>query len=247
MSRSFRIRPKSFDTSATSRQIDLTVGSRRLERKGGKTVTTGRMAATKTRLSAKKKLLASGKSPKKTKQMVKRNLSFGFDDGNKSKSPNVKAAKSPRKAVAVTTPSKSRRVKFTPGKRHRVLCPETPTSKVTRRKSDGNTSVAETPEKAMTMMTPRRQQASLALRRKASFYNTSAVSRNVQRFEDSQNASMILGNTTLDLNNSGDNQLESGLNKSQMLFANIVNRKRKLDDSLGPDKDDAHERLGHSL
>ena len=210
-------------------------------------MTTGRMAATKTRLSAKKKLLASGKSPKKTKQMVKRNLSFGFDDGNKSKSPNVKAAKSPRKAVAVTTPSKSRRVKFTPGKRHRVLCPETPTSKVTRRKSDGNTSVAETPEKAMTMMTPRRQQASLALRRKASFYNTSAVSRNVQRFEDSQNASMILGNTTLDLNNSGDNQLESGLNKSQMLFANIVNRKRKLDDSLGPDKDDAHERLGHSL
>ena len=116
LSRSFRIRPKSFDTSATSRQIDLTVGSRRLERrKGGKTVTTGRMATSRTRLSAKKKLLTTGKSPKKTKQMVKRNLSFGFDDGNKSKSPNVKAAKSPRKAVAVTTPSKSRRVKFTPG------------------------------------------------------------------------------------------------------------------------------------
>ena len=57
---------------------------------------------------------------------------------------------------------------------------------------------------------------------------------------------MIMGNTTLDLNNSGDNHLESGLNKSQMLFANIVNRKRKLDDSLGPDKDDSQERQGQS-
>ena len=142
LSRSFRSRPKSFDTSASARQIDLTVGQRRLERKGGKTVTTGRMAARTARLSAKKKLLASAKSPKKTKAMVKRNLSFGFDDG-KSKSPNnVMAAKSPRKNVSVTTPSKSRKVKFTPGKRHRVLCPETPTSKVSRRKSDGNTSIA---------------------------------------------------------------------------------------------------------
>ena len=232
LSRSFRGRPKSFDTSLTSRQIDLAAGSRRQERKGGKVVTTGRMAA-RSRLSTKKKLLAS-KSPKKTKQMVKRNLNF--EDG-RAKSP-CKGAKSPRKNVSVMTPSKSRKVKFTPGKRHRLLCPETPSSKVARRKSDGNTSVAETPEKMMTVTTPRRQQASLALRRKASFYNPKEVSRSVQRFEDSQNASMIVGNTsTMDMNSSvfdtsGNN--DSGQNKSHILFAHIINKKRKLDDSAGP-------------
>ena len=102
------------------------------------------------RHSSKKKTLAH-KSPKKTKQMVKRNLNF--EDG-RSRSPD-KTAKSPRKNVAVTTPSKARKIKMTPGKRHRVLCPETPTAKVHRRKSDGNTSIAETPEKTMTVMTPR--------------------------------------------------------------------------------------------
>ena len=50
-----------------------------------------------------------------------------------------------------------------------------------KRKSDGNTSVAETPDKgdrARTIASPRRQQASLAIRRKASFYS-GVGSRNV--------------------------------------------------------------------
>merc|ERR1719436_180540 len=111
------------------------------------------MVSTKIRVSSKKKLLAA-KSPKKTKQMVKRNLNF---DGGSGKSPDK--SKSPRKNVCVTTPSKARRYHSsklrTPGKTHRILCPETPASKVKRRKSDGNTSVAETPEKADEVMTPR--------------------------------------------------------------------------------------------
>ena len=69
MSRSFHARPKSFDTSLTSRQIDLGAGRR--ERRAGKVVTTGKMAA-RHRNSIKKKL--ASKSPKKTKQMVKRNF-----------------------------------------------------------------------------------------------------------------------------------------------------------------------------
>ena len=149
LSRSFQSRPKSFDTSLGPRQIDLAAGGRR-ERKGGKVTTTGRMV-NRSKLNNKKKLAL--KSPKKTKQMVKRNLNF---DGDKSRSPEkqVSTSKSPRKNVSVTTPSKVRRyqmskVRFTPGKRHKVLCPETPTHKVQRRKSDGNTSVAETPEKMM--------------------------------------------------------------------------------------------------
>ena len=249
LSRSFRSRPKSFDTSLTSRQIDLSAASRRQERKGAKVVTTGRMVSNKSRLSSKKRLLTQ-KSPKKTKQMVKRNLNF---ESSKNKSPD-KFAKSPRKNVSVTTPSKARKfsgskIKFTPGKKHRVLCPETPTHKKSR-KSDGNTSIAETPEKMMTpaAMTPRRQQASLALRRKASFYS-GAVSRSVKRFEDSQSASMIVGNASvLDFNSSCLDQTglnDSGLNKSQVLFANIVNRKRKRD-SIGPGGDEEETILGKS-
>ena len=121
-----------------------------------------------------------------------------FDDG-KHRSP-VLPHKSPRKKIAVTTPSKARKFtpsksKLTPGKQHRVLCPETPTHRNMKRKSDGNTSVAETPDKgdrARTIASPRRQQASLAIRRKASFYS-GVGSRNVQKFEDSFNASLITG------------------------------------------------------
>ena len=60
--------------------------------------------------------------------------------------------KSPRKNLALTTPSKARKFtpnksKLTPGKQHRVLCPETPPHQGARRKSDGNTSIGETPDK----------------------------------------------------------------------------------------------------
>merc|ERR1712142_804890 len=192
LSRRFRSRPKSFDTSL-SRQIDL--GTNRRERKNIKIVTTGRMI-TKSRLSARKKTLHH-KSPRKTKQMVKRNLTF--DDG-KHRSP-VLPMKSPRKNIAVITPSKVRKYastkgKMTPGKQHRVLCPETPSHRGGRRKSDGNTRIAVTPDKGSqirTITTPRRDQASFALRRKASFYS-GVASRNVQKFEDSFNASLITGN-----------------------------------------------------
>eukprot|EP00092_Neocalanus_flemingeri_P011686 GFUD01012596.1.p1 GENE.GFUD01012596.1~~GFUD01012596.1.p1 ORF type:complete len:2173 (+),score=594.82 GFUD01012596.1:2-6520(+) len=242
LTRSFKIRPKSFDTSLI-RQINIGVGKR--ERKNLKVVTTGRMI-TKSKLSAKKKLLPH-KSPKKTKQMVKRNLTF--DDG-KHRSP-ILPHKSPRKNLSITTPSKVRKFtphksKLTPGKQHRVLCPETPNHKVMRRKSDGNTSIAETPDKgnvARTITTPRRQQASLALRRRASFYSGPG-SRNVQKFEDSFNASLITGNmSTLEMNTSTLDQssvrrdstdsTEFGGNKSFVLFPHLLNRKRKRDDSLG--------------
>merc|ERR1712142_42038 len=192
LARTFRSRPKSFDTSLT-RQINIGAGRR--ERKNLKVVTTGRMI-TKSKLSAKKRHLPH-KSPRKTKQMVKRNLTF--DDG-KHRSP-VLPMKSPRKNIAVITPSKVRKYastkgKMTPGKQHRVLCPETPSHRGGRRKSDGNTRIAVTPDKGSqirTITTPRRDQASFALRRKASFY-FGVASRNVQKFEDSFNASLITGN-----------------------------------------------------
>ena len=68
-SRSFRSRPKSFYPSPTSRQIDLSATRR--GKKSSALGTTSRM------VSSKKKLLAA-KSPRKTKQMVKRNLSGSF-------------------------------------------------------------------------------------------------------------------------------------------------------------------------
>jgi len=247
LTRTFRSRPKSFDTSLT-RQINIGVGRR--ERKNLKVVTTGRMI-TKSKLSAKKRHLPH-KSPRKTKQMVKRNLTF--DDG-KHRSP-VLPHKSPRKNLAVTTPSKARKYtphksKLTPGKQHRVLCPETPHHKGARRKSDGNTSIAETPDKgdgARTIASPRRQEASLALRRKASFYSGGG-SRNVQKFEDSFNASLIAGNvSSLDLNSSSmdisavrkDSVGSTGQtnNRSFVLFPHLINKKRKREDSIGGEDSD---------
>ena len=138
-----------------------------------KVVTTGRMI-TKSMLSAKKRL-SPHKSPRKTKQTVRRNLTF--DDG-KHRSP-VLPQKSPRKNLALTTPSKARKftpnkLKLTPRKQHRVLCPETPHHRGARRKSDGNTSIGETPDKGdvvRTIASPRRLTAILAHRRKALFYS----------------------------------------------------------------------------
>ena len=71
LARTFRSRPKSFDTSLT-RQINIGAGRR--ERKNVRAVTTGRMI-TKSKLSAKKRHHLH-RSPRKTEQMVKRYLTF---------------------------------------------------------------------------------------------------------------------------------------------------------------------------
>ena len=236
LSRSFRSRPKSFDTSLTSRQIDLSVAGRRVK-KSTKLVTTGRMVSSKLRVSGKKKL-AGAKSPKKTKQMVKRNLNF---DGS-GKSPD--RGKSPRKNISVTTPSKARKYQSsrslrTPGKTHKILCPETPASKVRRRKSDGNTSVAETPEKTEESLTPRRQQASMAVRRRASFYPGNVPS---SLTTTSQLNLSLANTTTLDMTSVLD-ESQMGLNKSLVLFPHLHNRKRKREDSF---EDPADEEEGKS-
>ena len=130
----------------------------------------------------------------------------------------------------MTTPSKVRRYDSsklrTPGKTHRILCPETPASKVKRRKSDGNTSVAETPEKAEEVMTPRRQQASLAIRRRDSFYPGTLTRPD--------NVSVSLANTsnTMDLSAVLD-ESQMGVNKSLVIFPHLHNRRRKREDSVG--------------
>ena len=79
------------------------------------------------------------------------------------------------------------------------------------------------------------------LRRKVSFYSGARSSGS--RLDDSQiNASMMVNNSVMDLNTSVfDSHNDSGLNKSQILFANIINRKRKRNDSLAAgDGDDNH-------
>ena len=107
----------------------------------------------------------------------------------------------------MTTPSEARKYtphksELTPGKQHRVLCSETPHHRGARRKSDRYTSIAESPDKGYgvrTIASPMRQDASLALRRKASFYSGGGW-RNVQTFKDSFNAPLIAGNvSSLDL------------------------------------------------
>ena len=151
----------------------------------------------------------------------------------------------------MTTPSKARRYTplksiLTPGKQHTVLCPETPHHKGVRRKSDGITSIAETPDKGdgfKTVASPRRQETSLAVRRKASFYS-GGWSRNVKRYEDSFNASLLAGNlSSLNLNSSSMDAISvrkdsvastgQGYNRSFILFPHLVNKKRKREDSLG--------------
>jgi hypothetical protein len=65
--------------------------------------------------------------------------------------------------------------KFTPGKSHRILAPETPNLKNgSRRKSDGTLCITESPDVDLikqTKTTPRRMAASLALHKKKSFYS----------------------------------------------------------------------------
>ena len=94
----------------------------------------GRGAASK-RVSSKKRVISSSlhKSPRKALQLARRNLCFD---------------KSPKKKM--TTPVKKSKMtpqKMTPGKSHRVMVPDTPTNKLARRKSDGNTSISDTPDK----------------------------------------------------------------------------------------------------
>ena len=110
----------------------------------------------------------------------------------------------------MTTPSKVRKYtsfksKFTPGKQLKVLCPETPLHRPVRWESDGSTSIPETPDKSdgvRTIASPKRQEASLAFKRKALFYSGGGL-RNFKNFKYSFNASLIAGNvSSLDLNGS---------------------------------------------
>ena len=103
---------------------------------------------------------------------------------------------------------------MTPGKTHHVLAPETPSRKSglsgsRGRKSDGVHYVKDSPdvvaskragssaiaagdeeeEGATFKTTPRRMNASIALRRKASFYDSDDVSRNLLRAEEVVEAS----------------------------------------------------------
>ena len=232
LGRSFRVKPKSFDTSL-NRQINNGAGSK--ERKNLKVVTTFRMM-TKPELSAKKKHIFH-ESPRKTNNMVKRNLTF---DDVEDRSPFL-PDKLPRKQLSVTTPSKARKFtphksKSSPGNQHKVLCPETPIHKVVRRKSDGNFSIAGTPDKgeregARTINNPRRQRGSLAL-------YSGVVSRNVHKFEDSLETGNMANferkSSMLDERNARRDSIdstESGLNRSFLLFPHLLNRKRKMDNN----------------
>ena len=179
--RSFRAWPMSFGTSLT-RQINI--GAGKMERKNLKVASTGNMI-TKSKLSSRKRNPLT-KSPKKTKQMLERNLTF--DDVRPRSS--VFPLKSPRKNLSVTTPSK--------------------------------------------------------VRRKASFY-PEVGSINVQKFEDSFNASLITGNiSSLDMNSSSLGQsctrrdstdgIEPASNRSFMTFPHLINKKREREDSLYGDE-----------
>ena len=151
----------------------------------------------------------------------------------------------------MTTPSKVRKYtsfksKFTPGKQLKVLCPETPLHRRVRWESDGSTSIPETPDKSdgvRTIASPKRQEASLAFKRKALFYSGGGF-RNFKKFKDSFNASLIAGNvSSLDLNGSRMdlNSVSKGSvcstvqvnNRSFILFPHLFNKKRKRKDRLG--------------
>ena len=217
--RSLTARPKSFDTSlnrgSQNRSINL-APTRREKRHGKQHTTTGRMITKKKVNSAKKPRAAASKSPKKASsssnmKMVRRNL--GFEELGPSL-----GKKSPRKAVKMKTPSKARRtpVKLTPGKQHRLLVPETPFRKNRQRKSDGVVSVAETPDKSIGASEIG------SLRRKASFYQGTQGARASSKFEESLNASLILGNLELP-----DNDVAPRRMSGSSLFPHLVANKRK--------------------
>ena len=100
-----------------------------------------------------------------------------------------------------------------------------------RRKSDGQVRVPETPDNnekdrvKEAKTTPRRRQASLFLRKKASFYSGPG-SRNAQKAEESMNASLILGNVSL------NNSLMANFNSSLMVNVNDSGRRDSCDSDL---------------
>ena len=219
--RSLTARPKSFDTSLSrpqNRSINL-APTRREKRQSKVHGTTGRMVTKKKVVSAKKsKVAVVSKSPKKAAsnvKMVRRNL--GFDE-----LPSSSSKKSPRKSVKLKTPSKARRtpVKLTPGKQHRLLVPETPFRKKRQSKSDGVVSVAETPDKGIGAT------KAGSLRRKASFYQGGTQgARASSKFEESLNASLILGNVEIP---EADASAPRRMSASA-LFPHLVAAKRKRD------------------
>ena len=100
--------------------------------------------------------------------------------------------------------------KLTPGKKHHILAPETPVAKNGRRKSDGTQVVDESPDIDAVKQgktTPRRINASLALRRKTSFYSGHA-SRNLMAAEEELHVKKLQNgfNTSLPImpDNAGD-------------------------------------------
>ena len=137
-----------------------------------------------------------------------------------------------KKGLRCTPKKRATPRKLTHGKQHRMLAPETPTNKIIRRKSDGQLRVPETPDYTQDQQcktTPRRVQASMKIRKKASFYS-GAGSRNAQRAEGSMNASLIQGNVSfnnsmfVNANESKRENFESGgeLNKSSILFPHLA-------------------------
>ena len=88
--------------------------------------------------------------------------------------------------------------------------------------------MAETLEKAEEVMTPRRQQASLAIRRRASFYPG-----HLTRPDNvSVSAANINTSNAMDLTAVLD-ESQMGVNKSLVLFPHLHNRRRKREDSVG--------------
>jgi hypothetical protein len=118
---------------------------------------------------------------------------------------------------------------MTPGKKHQIFVPETPTAKSgARRKSDGTHTVNESPDidkLKQAKTTPRRMNASLSLRRKTSFYSGD-VSRNLLAAEENMNAKQLqnFSNTSLPLrlNSAGDDE-----RTSSVLFPYLAARQRR--------------------
>ena len=168
---------------------------------------------------------------------------------------------------------------MTPGKTHLVLAPETPSRLVGNRgrKSDGVHYVKDSPDVAASKRagpsssanaedeeeeegatslkaTPRRMNASIALRRKASFYDSDDVSRNLLRAEEDLEASRFETQTLFpDADSAGDSRKATtrGHNKRaslQMIFPHLTVREdeavpqppmrtpKKNDTVVSPDK-----------
>ena len=114
------------------------------------------------------------------------------------------------KKKKISYPFSGTPAKLTPGKKHHILAPETPVAKNGRRKSDGTQVVDESPDIDAVKQgktTPRRINASLALRRKTSFYSGHA-SRNLMAAEEEMHVKKLQNgfNTSLPImpDNAGD-------------------------------------------